>query len=488
MKRSLSILTGPEAGRTVMLDGPLFTVGRSGSSTLHLDDPQVSRLHLELSLQEGRTLAEDKSSRGSTLNGNRWQGAVVLKSADILELGQIQLRYEEEDEVPAVVSDDLGPLSSGMSGTKFMERLEGAEGDEPGQEATRAIVGEQTRMLNPADLPKWKAPAPSRFRSRSMVLLLLLAAGGLLLAVAAFWWGQGPSSGSVSGASLERYTDPVHAFSISYPDSWVRYLAKPDVPLSAGFGKPEDRVWVKMRVLVDRGIPYETMGLTEGFSQYLDAVKSQYTLLGSKPMVMNDIACVFYGFTLKGVQGKGIYLLNGGTKIIVECTASLSAYPQHAELFTTLLRSLSLSGEQQTLDFPLPDEAIQKKGLADPGLPARLMAEHKRCGDALVERKEVKPDNLYHAVQEYKTALQWSRARPERVPGYQAAAYGLRTAMTLYNQAIERQRYEISRAQKEGDRETAYWAAHKLLQMLPDKTDAIYQETYQLVRQLSLEK
>jgi hypothetical protein len=491
MKKQLIILTGAESGKSLLLEGPLFVIGRSGSANFHIDDPRVSRRHLELRMISGQVVAEDKSSRWSNLNGVRLNGVAVLKNGDILEVGAVQFRYEETPDPSAGSSDDPGPSSSGTSGTKFMEPVDELQGGDEGaaeSDATRGIVGEQTRMLNPADLPKWKAPPPPGTRSRKMMAVYLLAVCVILSVAGGVWMFMVKEPSLAASDSMERYTDPVYALGISYPSSWTRFAARPEAPLIVGLGKLGDRVWTRMRVEVARGVEYETTGLTEGFQQYQDSVKSNHVFLGSKKMTLNDLLCVFYGFRLKNGQGKGFYLLNGGTRIVVECFSASACYQEQALVFSRLLPSFALLEGQQTFDFPLPDDAMQKMALSNPDGVGRLIDDHKRNGDSLVASRNVKQDNLYRAIQEYQQALQLSIARPGRAKGYHEAAICLRSAMNLYNQAIREQRYEIKRAMKEGDRETAYWAAQKLIQMLPEKTDPTYQEMIQLLRRLSPRK
>ncbi|MEI8120850.1 MAG: FHA domain-containing protein [bacterium] len=491
MKRHLTLLNGGDSGKVVPVEIPLFVIGRSRSANFQIDDPRVSRHHLELQTRDDRVFAEDKSTRWSNLNGKRLQGVVPLSNGDILEVGDIRFRYEESADEPGGSPDDAQPLSAGTSGTKFMERIDvlpsGDEG-EAGPEATRGIVGEQTRMLNPDDLPKWQAPATPERRVRKRTLVYGLAALAVALGAGLVWFFMAQKPVLDAGGAQDHYTDPVFGFGLSYPSSWTRFQALPDTPLIVGLGRLDGATWTRLRVDVDRGAQYETTGLTEGFLQYQGSVKSNHVFLGSKPMKVNDVSCIFYGFTLKNGQGKGLYLINGGLRIIVEGSSSTSLYQQQAGLFSTLLMSFSLSGPQQFLDFPLPDDAMQKMGLGDPAGVARLIDEHKRNGDSLVANRNVKPDNLPRAIQAYKLALQLSIARPERALGYEETAYALRTALGYYSQAIQRQRFEINRALKEGDSETAYWAASKLLLMLPDKQDPDYQEISQLVRGLSLKK
>jgi hypothetical protein len=139
---------------------------------------------------------------------------------------------------------------------------------------------------------------------------------------------------------------------------------------------------------------------------------------------------------------------------------------------------------QQFIDFPLPNDGMQQLALANPGELSRQVDEHIRTGGELLAGKDVKPDNLYEAMQEYRAALQLAIAPPQRLPAYQDAAKGLSQATQLFNQALEQQRFEINRDLKEGDTDAAYWAAHKMMQMMPDKTDPAYQEAYKIVRSL----
>jgi hypothetical protein len=127
---------------------------------------------------------------------------------------------------------------------------------------------------------------------------------------------------------------------------------------------------------------------------------------------------------------------------------------------------------------------MQQLALANPGGQAHQVAEHIQTGAQLLTSKDVKPDNLFNAMQEYRAALQLAIAGPQRLPAWQSAAEGLSQATQLFNQAVERQKFEINRALKQGDTTTAYWEAHKMIQMIPDKTDPNYAIAYKLVRSL----
>ncbi len=88
-----------DAGRTDLSVGaclPLhdpFTVGRSGSNDVTLDDDWVSGQHLRLTQQNGAWLAEDLgSTNGTRVNGQPFKGMTRLKVGDTLQLGRVTFR------------------------------------------------------------------------------------------------------------------------------------------------------------------------------------------------------------------------------------------------------------------------------------------------------------------------------------------------------------------------------------------------------------
>jgi len=499
MKRTLSILDGEAVAKTVTMVTPVFTIGRSRSSDLQVEDPLVSRCHAELRLEQGKVFVTDKSSHGTSLNGKPVKGMVSLSPGDILEVGHFRIRYDEAggDAEPAsdVDADQAGMPSAGMSGTRVMDQamlddLKAEGGGEAGPEATRAVAADATRMLDPSQLPGWKAPSPAgqptsrRFRLAGVLV-------GLVVAMAGLYGVMNWRDSSERTVEWLRYEDPSFGFILSYPDHWVRLTDKSGAVLKTGEGRDGGPTETRLCVYAEKDFQHELTGLTDGFLHYQEVLKGRHTgfsLLGSKSMTINEVSCIFFGFQSATAQGKGLYLLNGGTRIVVECFSSRAAYQQQAAMFSSLLQGFALREPQQVMDFPLPDDDMQHMALANPESLAQQVDQHKRNGDALVANRNVKLDNLFRAIREYQQALQLSLARPERLEAYSGAARGLQTALGLYKQAVDRQRYEISRALKEGSRETAYWEAAKLMQMVPDKADAVYQEAYQISRRLSVAK
>ena len=99
-----------DAGRTDLSVGaclPLhdpFTVGRSGSNDVTLDDDWVSGQHLRLTRQNGAWLAEDLgTTNGTRVNGQPFKGMTRLKVGDTLRLGRVTFRVVDGAQAQAQV-------------------------------------------------------------------------------------------------------------------------------------------------------------------------------------------------------------------------------------------------------------------------------------------------------------------------------------------------------------------------------------------------
>src|SRR5512138_65218 len=88
--------SGPTPGATFSLEGDQLVIGRDTSSAIAINDAEVSRKHARLNYQGGKYVIEDLgSTNGTFVNGQRLVSPVVLKSGDVISLGeQIVLMYE----------------------------------------------------------------------------------------------------------------------------------------------------------------------------------------------------------------------------------------------------------------------------------------------------------------------------------------------------------------------------------------------------------
>jgi hypothetical protein len=96
----LLVQQGPRAGQSFDLDKPVITLGREVGSDIVLEDPQVSRHHVRLTLQAGGYVIEDLgSTNGTFINEQRLMGVQPINPGDQIRLG---------DNVVLSVSGSLG--------------------------------------------------------------------------------------------------------------------------------------------------------------------------------------------------------------------------------------------------------------------------------------------------------------------------------------------------------------------------------------------
>jgi serine phosphatase RsbU (regulator of sigma subunit) len=83
--------------RIVLLDKPIFTIGRRSSSDLSLNDTEISREHAEIARVDDRYVVRDRGSRyGTFVNAGRVSGDYRLAHGDYIRLGragEAQLRF-----------------------------------------------------------------------------------------------------------------------------------------------------------------------------------------------------------------------------------------------------------------------------------------------------------------------------------------------------------------------------------------------------------
>src|SRR4051812_37256756 len=84
----LRITAGPDAGKTVDVEGDEFTIGRDPSCSLALADGKASRRHAAIRpAPDGRgTLYDLGSSNGTFVNGQRVQ-SVLLGGGERIQIG-----------------------------------------------------------------------------------------------------------------------------------------------------------------------------------------------------------------------------------------------------------------------------------------------------------------------------------------------------------------------------------------------------------------
>jgi len=139
---TLEVRSGPDAGRSCVVDGDVVTVGKLPSCSLVLTDPTVSRLHLRIARTDGGwVLADLGSTNGTFLSGVRVREAPIEAGA-IFRAGQVEIAF-----VPVRHDIDVEPWPEehfeGLIGRSLaMRRLFGLMARVAETDATVLLQGE----------------------------------------------------------------------------------------------------------------------------------------------------------------------------------------------------------------------------------------------------------------------------------------------------------------------------------------------------------
>lgn len=194
------------AERPVPMNRGRLALGRSADNDVVLTDPQVSRHHAELRNETGRWVLRDLgSTAGTTHSGRRLERPVVLRHGDVIGLGPVHLRYEEDGGEPPTV---IGPaVPAGVPhprpaqptvppGRMDFGRIDGSGND--------FVIGTQNNYH--ARESFLREVAATRTRARAFiwlgVVLVVAGIGMALFVVSGFFSDLGDAIGS------EQITDP----------------------------------------------------------------------------------------------------------------------------------------------------------------------------------------------------------------------------------------------------------------------------------------
>lgn len=136
----LQVLTGPDAGGVHLLHGGEISLGRSAEADITLDDPDVSRTHCAVLVDEaGRvSVADPGSTNGTTLDGARvGPRPVPLPRGALLRVGESVLRVVPGAALPAAAT---APDGEGHVRVRIAETGPGL-GAAPGSEAAEGVPG-----------------------------------------------------------------------------------------------------------------------------------------------------------------------------------------------------------------------------------------------------------------------------------------------------------------------------------------------------------
>ncbi len=116
--------SGPQLGKIYHLLQAEMTLGRSKDETIVIVDQSVSRQHAKLILKDDETVeVEDLgSSNGTFINNTQIKGKGLLKDSDLLQLGNIVLKFCASFNIDAMVQDRIYQMSVIDNVTKIFNR------------------------------------------------------------------------------------------------------------------------------------------------------------------------------------------------------------------------------------------------------------------------------------------------------------------------------------------------------------------------------
>ncbi len=491
-----------------------MVIGRSVAAHIQLNDPLISRKHVTIQVDGDEVWIQDNgSSHGTLLNDKPLKGMVSLSAGDMIQIAQFKLRFEDEpafkdedshliltqDEEMTMAEPQMDDEEFDERKTSFMgeEDLRGTgffqagsavideEDEQDDGNETSALQQQSTRMLDAAELRGLKAgvqqPTDKSKNAFWGVLFLTMILGGLAY-ISTLYMGKEKEEVPMKTFENHRYE-----FMIVFPGHWMIQRSEADALLSCVYNGGGKEPIAHMNIHVNQDKEYSITGLTTGFDDYVDELKSRHQkadLLKNVILEVNNVKVMFYAFLTPQYQGKGIYVLNDELRIIVECYGSRLSYNSVASEFSEILQTFKLKVEQKYIDFPKPEITTVKLAEKNPALIKGEAQFHYDNGKQLLDRRLVQLGNLYHAMQEFKTCLQKASALATIPEVYRKAAEDLKYAKDIFDEAVKNQRYEMNYALHHNDYVSAYWEANKLMQMVPDKRDSIYQEARRWIRSL----
>ena len=108
---TLVMEAGPEAGRRIELGPGRHYLGRGGRSTLVVDDPTLSRVHLSLRVGDGIEIADEGSTNGVKVDGRVIGSAITLRPGQKVAAGDTLFRVEKQSGAMATAAKGTIPFN-----------------------------------------------------------------------------------------------------------------------------------------------------------------------------------------------------------------------------------------------------------------------------------------------------------------------------------------------------------------------------------------
>jgi len=119
----LVLFSGEETDRPFVLEPGLHVIGRAADVQVHIDNPGISRRHVQLSVDQHQVVLVDLGSHNGThVNERRVHEPCVLQEGDLLRLGSVLLKFYTYQSLDAALHDRIYRLATIDPGTEVFNR------------------------------------------------------------------------------------------------------------------------------------------------------------------------------------------------------------------------------------------------------------------------------------------------------------------------------------------------------------------------------
>jgi CheY-like chemotaxis protein len=139
----LVVLTGSSAGTSHELSASWTTIGRAAGNTFQIADPSISGRHCEILLRGEEIIVSDLNSTNGTFVKDERITKAVLRSGQILRLGQVEMRLEAS---PAPAKSDT--TSSARRPAKPGKSARTTKAVEPAEPASAPVRKQQVLFVD----------------------------------------------------------------------------------------------------------------------------------------------------------------------------------------------------------------------------------------------------------------------------------------------------------------------------------------------------
>jgi len=111
----LHFRSGPASGQSLPLSPGITRLGRDRSNDVVIDDPNISRMHAEIELKDGRYVLRDSGSSGGTLFGDqKIAGEEPLTSGSTIKMGNTELVFTVAESITRFAAGTVVSTAPGI--------------------------------------------------------------------------------------------------------------------------------------------------------------------------------------------------------------------------------------------------------------------------------------------------------------------------------------------------------------------------------------